>query len=105
MSKARVTRSHYVAQGRGLLPHLGFDKTYLIGGCVDCYPVAAFVAAHPESMTLFWPVGGARNRLTNQQRFATPPAFVRANGLAAVAEVARARQVVRRRPVRPPLGQ
>jgi pimeloyl-ACP methyl ester carboxylesterase len=59
--------SHYVAQGRGLLHHLGFDKAYLIGRCLGCYPVTAFVVAHPEtvlSLTLFWPEGGARYRLT-----------------------------------------
>jgi hypothetical protein len=83
--------------------HLGFDKAYLIAGCMGCCPVAAFVVAHPEtvlSTTLFWLMGGARYRLTNQQRFA----FVRANGLAAVAEVARAGKSFRAGPRGRPLG-
>jgi hypothetical protein len=87
-----VTCSRYVTHGRGLLDELGFDKAYLNGGCMGCCPVAAFIVAYAEtvlSMTLLWPVGGARYRLTNQQRFATHFAFVRANGLAA-AEFARA---------------
>ncbi len=89
----RVTWSHYVAQGRGLLHHLGFEAAHLIGGCMGCCPVTAFAAAYPQtvlSMILFWPVGGARYRLTSQQRFAAHLAFVQANGLAAVVEVARA---------------
>jgi pimeloyl-ACP methyl ester carboxylesterase len=88
----RVTWKHYVAQGRGLLHHLGIEKAHLVGGCMGCCPVFAFAVAHPEtvlSMILFWPVGGARYRLTSQQRFATHLAFVQANGLAAVADVAR----------------
>jgi pimeloyl-ACP methyl ester carboxylesterase len=89
----RVTWNHYVAQGRGLLHHLGFEKAHLIGGCMGCCPVTAFAVAHPEavlSMILFWPVGGVRYRLTSQQRFAAHLAFVDQNGLAAVVEVAQA---------------
>jgi pimeloyl-ACP methyl ester carboxylesterase len=89
----RVTWSHYVSQGWWLLHHLGFDKAHLIGGCMGCCPVAAFAVAQPEavlSMILFWPVGGARYRLANQQRFATHLGFAAANGLAGVVDVARA---------------
>jgi pimeloyl-ACP methyl ester carboxylesterase len=47
----------------------------------------AFGAAHPEatlSMVLFWPVGGAKYRLSSHQRFAEHLAFVQQHGLAAV---------------------
>ena len=35
----RVTWCDYVAQGRGLLDHLGIDKAHLMGGCMGCSPV------------------------------------------------------------------
>ncbi len=83
----RVTWDHYVAHGKGLLDHLGFDKAHLIGGCMGCCPVTAFAVAHPESvlsMILYWPVGGTRYRLAGHLRFARHLAFVEENGLAAV---------------------
>lgn len=83
----RVTWAHYVEQGKGLLDHLGFERAHIMGGCMGCCPVAAFGVAHPEatlSMILFWPVGGARYRLTCHQRFAEHLAFVQQNGLAQV---------------------
>ena len=58
----RVTWAHYVAQGKGLLDHLGIARAHIMGGCMGCCPVAAFGVAYPEmtqSMILFWPVGGA----------------------------------------------
>ncbi len=67
----RVTWAHYVAQGKGLLDHLNIKRAHLMGGCMGCCPVMAFAAAHPDvtlSMVLFWPVGGAKYRLTSHQR-------------------------------------
>jgi pimeloyl-ACP methyl ester carboxylesterase len=84
----RVTFAHYVAQGKGLLDHLGIKRAHLMGGCMGCCPVMAFGVAHPEmvrSMIIFWPVGGAKYRLSSHQRFAEHLAFVHQNGLAAVA--------------------
>jgi pimeloyl-ACP methyl ester carboxylesterase len=86
----RVTWGHYVAQGKGLLDHLGIARAHIMGGCMGCGPVAAFGVAHPEmvaSMVLFWPVGGAKYRLSSHQRFAEHLAFVQQNGLAAVVEL------------------
>jgi len=83
----RVTWPDYVAQGRGLLDHLGIGKAHLLGGCMGCCPVAAFAATFPEvtlSMILFWPVGGAKYRILGHQRFAEHLAFVHQNGLEAV---------------------
>jgi pimeloyl-ACP methyl ester carboxylesterase len=88
----RVTWAHYVAQGRGLLDHLGIGRAHLMGGCMGCCPVAAFAVAHPErvaSMVLYWPVGGPRYRMTGHQRFARHLAFVEENGLEAVAALAK----------------
>ncbi len=84
----RVTWAHFVAQGKGLLDHLGIARAHIMGGCMGCCPVAAFAVAHSEqvaSMILFWPVGGAKYRISGHQRFAEHLAFVAQNGLAAVA--------------------
>jgi pimeloyl-ACP methyl ester carboxylesterase len=86
----RLTWAHYVAQGKGLLDHLGFKRAHIMGGCMGCCPVAAFGVAYPEatlSMVLFWPVGGAKYRIGSHQRFAEHLAFVQQNGLAAVMAV------------------
>jgi pimeloyl-ACP methyl ester carboxylesterase len=82
----KVTWAHYVAQGKGLLDHLGIERAHLMGGCMGCSPVAAFGVAHPRavlSMILYWPVGGAKYRIKGQQRFAEHLAFVQEHGLAA----------------------
>ncbi len=87
----RVAWADYVAQGRGLLDHLGIEKAHLMGGCMGCCPVIAFAVRHPDrviSLVLFWPVGGARYRLSSHARFAEHLSFERANGLAAVIDVA-----------------
>jgi pimeloyl-ACP methyl ester carboxylesterase len=83
----RMTWAHYVAQGKGLLHHLGFERAHIMGGCMGCCPVTAFAVAHPQttlSMVLYWPVGGARYRISSHQRFAEHLAFVQQHGLDAV---------------------
>jgi pimeloyl-ACP methyl ester carboxylesterase len=82
-----ITWAHYVAQGRGLLDHLKIARAHLMGGCMGCCPVAAFGVAHPErvmSMILYWPVGGAKYRITTHKRFADHLAYVEQHGLAGV---------------------
>ena len=84
----RITWQHYVAQGRGLLDHLGIASAHLMGGCMGCCPVTAFAVAHPDrtrSMILWWPVGGAKYRIRNQARFAEHLGYVQEHGLSAVA--------------------
>ena len=83
----RVTWQHYVAQGKGLLEHLGIARAHLIGGCMGCPPVAAFAVAHPQmvaGMILYWPVGGAKYRISSHQRFAEHLKFVDSEGLRGV---------------------
>jgi pimeloyl-ACP methyl ester carboxylesterase len=83
----RVTWAHYVAQGKGLLDHLGIRQVHLMGGCMGCCPVMAFGVAYPEatlSMVLFWPVGGAKYRIAAHQRFAEHLAFVQQQDLSEV---------------------
>jgi pimeloyl-ACP methyl ester carboxylesterase len=73
-----------VAHGKGLLDHLGISRAYLMGGCMGCSPVAAFAVAHPEMVlgaVLYWPVGGAKYRMSSHQRFAEHLGFVQSNGL------------------------
>ena len=84
----RVGWQQFVAQGRGLLDHLGIEKAHLMGGCMGCCPVAAFAVAYPErtaSMVLYWPVGGAKYRISSHLRFAEHLGFVHGSGLDAVA--------------------
>ena len=86
----RVTWADYVRQGKGLLDHLGVKQAHLLGGCMGCGPVAAFGVMYPEialSLILFWPVGGAKYRMSSHQRFAEHLAFVAQNGLAAAADL------------------
>src|SRR4030088_3530895 len=83
----RVTWAHYVAQGKGLLDHLGVERAHIMGGWMGCCPAAAFGVVYPRtvlSLVLFWPVGGAKYRLSSHQRFAEHLAFVHQHGLEAV---------------------
>lgn len=82
-----VTWRHYVAQGKGLLDHLGIERACLMGGCMGCAPVAAFAVAHPETvaaMVLYWPVGGPKYRMSSHKRFAQHLDFVLSDGLEGV---------------------
>jgi pimeloyl-ACP methyl ester carboxylesterase len=70
-----------------LLDHLKIERAHLLGGCMGCCPVIAFAVAHPEmvkSMTLYWPVGGARYRISTHKRFDDHLAYVAEQGLAGV---------------------
>ena len=83
----RVTWADYVAQGKGLLDHLKIERAHIMGGCMGCSAAAAFGVIHPRttlSLVLFWPVGGAKYRLSSHQRFAEHLAFVHQHGLDAV---------------------
>jgi pimeloyl-ACP methyl ester carboxylesterase len=83
--------SHYVVQGKGLLDHLKIERAHLMGGCMGCSPVLAFGVSHPQavlSMILYWPVGGAKYRLSSHQRFAEHVAFVHQHGLDRVVALA-----------------
>lgn len=87
-----ITWSHYARHAKALLDHLGIEKAHHMGGCMGCSVAIAFAVAYPQatlSMVLFWPVGGARYRMTGRQRFKEHMAFVEQNGLAAVVALAR----------------
>jgi pimeloyl-ACP methyl ester carboxylesterase len=87
----RIGWSHYVAQGVGLLDHLGIERAHLMGGCVGCSSVLALAVAHPSrarSLVLFSPAGGPRYRMRQHSRFVTHQAFVAERGLAAVVDLA-----------------
>ena len=60
---------------------------------MGCAPVAAFAVAYPDmvaSLVLYWPVGGAKYRISSHQRFAEHIAFVRDNRLERVVALVRA---------------
>ena len=57
---------------------------------MGCSPVVAFAVAYPEtvlSMILYWPVGGAKYRITCHQRFAEHLAYVQQAGLEQVVDL------------------
>jgi len=88
----RVTWSHYVAQGYGLLEQLGIERAHIMGGCMGCSPAIAFGVAHPAatlSLLLWWPVGGPKYRINGHMRFAEHLAFVKQNGLEQVVSLAK----------------
>jgi hypothetical protein len=54
---------------------------------MGCCPVVAFGTAHPEmvlSMILYWPVGGAKYRISTHKRFADHLAYIDQHGLPGV---------------------
>jgi pimeloyl-ACP methyl ester carboxylesterase len=87
----RVSWSHYVEQGKGLLDHLNIQRAHIMGACMGCSPAIAFGVAYPEaarSLLLYWPVGGARYRINGHLRFAQHLAYVHQHGLSEVVTLA-----------------
>jgi pimeloyl-ACP methyl ester carboxylesterase len=87
----RVSWSDYVAQGMGLLDHLGIDRAHLMGGCVGCSTVAAAAVTHPGrvlSMVLYSPAGGVRYRMKQHARFTRHLAYADEQGLEQVVALA-----------------
>jgi pimeloyl-ACP methyl ester carboxylesterase len=83
----RITWAHFVTQGKGLLEHLNIKRAHIMGGCMGVSCAVAFGVMHPQttiSLVLYWPVGGAKYRISSHQRFAEHLAFVQQNGLQAV---------------------
>jgi pimeloyl-ACP methyl ester carboxylesterase len=87
----RITWQHYVAQGKGLLDHLGIDRADVMGACMGVCPALALAVAYPamvRSLVLYFPVGGARYRINSHMRFAEHIAYAKQNGLSGVIELA-----------------
>ena len=79
-----ITWAQYVAQGKGLLDHLGIQRAHIMGACMGCCPAVAFGVAYPKatsSLVLYWPVGGAPYRINSHVRFAEHLAYVQQHGL------------------------
>jgi len=88
----RIGWAQYVAQGVGLLDHLGIERVHLMGGCVGCSTAVALAVARPSrvlSLVLFSPAGGPRYRMLQQSRFGAHASFVDSSGLASVVALAR----------------
>lgn len=86
----RVTYDHFVRHAIALMDHLQIAKAHIMGGCMGCCPVAAMGVSNPsrvDKMILWWPVGGAKYRISSHQRMAQHLAFVEQNGLQAVADL------------------
>jgi pimeloyl-ACP methyl ester carboxylesterase len=88
----RLTWNGYALQGAELLDHLGTERARVMGGCIGCSIALAFADAYPhraERLVLYSPAGGPRYRMTQHARFDEHEAFVRAEGLQALVELAR----------------
>jgi pimeloyl-ACP methyl ester carboxylesterase len=88
----RVSWAGYVAQGMGLLDHLGIDRAHLMGGCVGCSTVAAAAVTHPGrvlSMVLYSPAGGVKYRMKQHARFTRHLAYADEHGLEDVVALAK----------------
>jgi pimeloyl-ACP methyl ester carboxylesterase len=86
----RVSWAHYAAQGKGLLAYLDIARAHVMGACMGCSAAIAFGVAYPaatRSLVLYWPVGGAKYRMSSQLRFAEHLAFVQRSGLEQVVEL------------------
>jgi pimeloyl-ACP methyl ester carboxylesterase len=88
----RIAWRDYARQGKALLEQLGIERAHVMGGCMGVSCAIAFGVAYPRatlSLVLFWPVGGARYRMSSHLRFAEHLAFVQRNGLDAVVQAVR----------------
>jgi len=88
----RLTWEAYARQGSGLLDELGIERAAVMGGCIGCSIAITLAVAEPQrvsKLVLYSPAGGPRYRMTQHARFAAHAAFVRAEGLDALVELAR----------------
>ena len=78
----------YARQGVALLDELAIDRAHFMGGCIGCSIAVNCDASRMLSMVLYSPAGGAQYLATQRGRFAAHLAFVAAEGLAAVVDLA-----------------
>jgi pimeloyl-ACP methyl ester carboxylesterase len=87
----RIAWTHYVTQGAGLLDHLKIERAHIMGGCMGVPCATAFGVTHPDrviSLILYWPVGGAKYRLSSHQRFAIHLGYINEHSLGDVVALA-----------------
>ena len=78
----RVTWAHFVAQGKGLLDHLGIERAHIMGGCMGCCPVVGVRRRASRGDAEHGAVlAGRRRQIPHQQ----PPALCRASRFRAAA--------------------
>nr|WTB33181.1 alpha/beta hydrolase [Streptomyces sp. NBC_00830] len=88
----RISWADYVAQGVGLLDHLGIPRAHLMGGCVGCSTAVALGVAHPDrvlSMVLYSPAGGVKYRMKQHARFVQHLNYAETYGLEQVVSLVR----------------
>lgn len=79
----------YVQEAKALLDLAGAREAYLLGCCMGASVALAFAVRHPSAckgLLLHWPVGGYRWMMKGHTFFKRHMDFVRAQGLAAVAQ-------------------
>src|SRR6056297_2272150 len=80
----RISWANYVAQGLGLLDHLGIEHAAVMGGCIGSSIAAATAVAAPDRVTamiLYSPAGGVHYRMGQHRRFRTHLAYIDEHGL------------------------
>ena len=88
----RVSWTTYAHEAKALLDLLNIPRAFILGGCMGCSTATSFAATYPEStlgLLLHWPVGGVKWRQNGLERFQQHVNFLKANGLAAVVDLAR----------------
>ena len=87
----RICWADYVAQGVGLLDHLGIARAAIMGACVGCSIAASMATAHPHrvaAMVLYSPAGGVGYRMKQHARFDAHRTYVTEYGMSAVTALA-----------------
>ena len=87
----QISWADYAAQGRSLLDELAIERAHVMGGCIGCSIAATLAVESPErvaSLVLYSPAGGPRYRMTQHARFEDHAAFVDAEGLQRVVDLA-----------------
>ena len=88
-----LTWALYADQAKALMDHLGIGSASILAGCMGCPVAVSFATRYPaatRALLLHWPVGGYRWRARGYERFDRHLDFLRAEGLSAVVERARA---------------
>ena len=96
LSGGRIEKLHWdlwVDEAYGMLKLSGQSRAFVLGSCMGASLALAFAVRHPEACTgllLHWPVGGYQWMMRGRGFFNRHMDFVRANGLQAVMDRAKA---------------
>ena len=88
----RVHLTPQATESKAPLDPWDIPRAFVLGGCMGCSTATAFAVGYTEStmgLVLHWPVGGVKWRQNGLERFQQHVDFLKANGLAAVVDLAR----------------